>query len=550
MSKLKRRVTSTALALLLCLSCVPLSPFARAYSDCEDTWAADVIQKASDYGLMNGYPDGRFGVGEQMRRGEFAAVMCRMFGWELVEPETPSYKDCPASHWAFSYIETAAAHAAVDCIGYYRPDAYIRRGEMAKMLVRALGLDALARSSTASSLSLPFTDVTKDQGYIALAYDCGIIRGVPSENDTLKFLPNDSAPREQAAAMLVRCYERLQLQTDWINGFYADLPSMANSQIELADQMSVVSVGWGRLRFGAEDESYTFTTSSANGNSWYVPDDADAVTDYLAQQGVECHFSVQSTAEPFARTVDAGQVGSLIADLVAAAEPYDGLDIDFEGLSAKRREAFTAFITDLRAALPADKALTVCVPSDKYQKGYDFRALGDVCDKIIYMAHSHGWTSVPAYYVGGTDTYSPPAPLDEVYRDLHSALDPDTGVRDPSKLALQICIGSAGFQVDENGCLLSQTIYRPGPSTLAKRLRQETTVREWDAQAASPCLNYENEAGDLFKVWYEDAESISAKLSLARMLGVTGVSVWRMGAIPPYEDIPGYDVRSLFQLGG
>ena len=37
-------------------------------------------------------------------------------------------------------------------------------------------------------------------------------------------------------------------------------------------------------------------------------------------------------------------------------------------------------------------------------------------------------------------------------------------------------------------------------------------------------------------IWYEDAISINAKIELAKMFGVIGVSLWRLGNIPDYQE--------------
>ena len=37
-------------------------------------------------------------------------------------------------------------------------------------------------------------------------------------------------------------------------------------------------------------------------------------------------------------------------------------------------------------------------------------------------------------------------------------------------------------------------------------------------------------------VWYEDARSVAAKSQLARMLGLGGISLWRLGNLPAYDD--------------
>ena len=207
---LKRHLTPAFLAAVLTLTFSPLAPTAQAtYSDAENTWASAVIEQAAAYGLMEGYPDGRFGVGEHMTRAQFVTVLCRMFGWEISENPPSIHPDCE-SHWALPYIDAAAQHGIEDNGGLFRPDDYISRMEMAQMLVQALGYGRVAQSL--EDADLPFPDVTEGKGYAAIAYDLGIITGVEEKED-LKFLPTFSAPREQAAAMLVRVHDLLTAQS-------------------------------------------------------------------------------------------------------------------------------------------------------------------------------------------------------------------------------------------------------------------------------------------------------------------------------------------------
>ena len=53
-------------------------------------------------------------------------------------------------------------------------------------------------------------------------------------------------------------------------------------------------------------------------------------------------------------------------------------------------------------------------------------------------------------------------------------------------------------------------------------------------------------SGQHIFLWYEDARSIAEKLSCAKLVGVTSVSVWRLGLIPDYADEGlHYDVMSV-----
>ena len=184
-----------------------------------------------------------------------------------------------------------------------------------------------------------------------------------------------------------------------------------------------------------------------------------------------------------------------------------------------------------------------CPPDDWY-KGYDYRAIGEVCDKVILMAHDYQWTSVPEGYVGTKAPDSPVTPFPDIYRALSAITDPETGVQDKSKIVLQVSFAAAGFEVDENGLLADTTIYRPAPDTVAKRLAQAGTVVTYDESDRNPSALYTTEEGMTVRLWYEDARSVADKLTLARMMGITGVSVWRLGNVPTYIDIPDYDAWS------
>lgn len=547
----KRRICAAALTAVLLLSAAPLSPQARAFSDTSGHWAQADIDKAQSYSLMEGYPDGRFGIGVEITRAEFVTILCRMFDWEMISPTSPSYIDCGTGEWYYSAVETARAHDVMDGAGAFRPLDYISREEMAVMLVRALGYDTLAQEL--SSLSLPFTDVKNNVGYIAIAYDIGMIKGVAGPGGQLKFLPTHSATREEAAAMLVRVYERYNSKVDWLHGFYA---FSSYSQINLTADMDAVSVGWARLEYGADGA--TLNSTNSGGNDWVKPSDPTPATDYFTSHGVDYNLCVFGSATDSVTLADGSTTSTVaavvndsnaraqaISALVEAAGSYAGLTIDFEGLKGDTiKKNYVTFMEELRAALPKNKTLNVCVQPDTWYTGFDYRGLGNVCDKVILMAHDYQWTSVPASYVGTGNTDSPVTPFASVYEALRDITDPDTGVQDVSKIALAISFGTAGFHIDENGRLLETTIYHPGIDTLAGRLAQPDTVVTYSEKYRNPYAIYTNEEGERYKVWYEDARSVADKLQLAKLFGITGVSLWRVGTIPAST---GYNVLSAVQ---
>lgn len=526
-----KRLIALLLTLALMTSLVTVSA-AAGYRDVPDGhWASSDIEKADQYGLMQGYGEGVFGLGESLNRASFVTILCRMFSWEAVTPEAPSYIDVQPEQWYYTDVETAMAHGALDQTVSFRPEDPISREEMAIMLVRALGYEQLAEVNY--DFDLPFSDVTENEGYIALAWQIGMTNGI-EQNGKLLFQPNSSATREQAAAMLVRVYERCIADIEWLHAFYA---FRSYNQIEMTAHMDDISLGWARLEMG-EDGSPWVNTTTANDNSWVIPSEPEAALEYFTANNTPYNLNIFSDDSSILSTERSRATAAKA--IAAMAEGYAGITMDFETLRAADKNNFTSFMTTLRTALPADKSLFVCVspvvPDDVYYDGYDYRALGEICDKVILMAHDYQYTSVPDSYIGTNRTESPLTPFNKIYYALAAITDPDTGVTDRSKIALAISFGSVGWQINESDKLVEKKSYNPLPSTIITRLRQEDTVMGWSETYRNPNIYYTTENGKRYRLWYEDARSVMDKIELAQMFGITGVSLWRLGMVPDYSD--------------
>lgn len=526
-----KRMTAFLLTLALMSSLLTVSA-AAGYSDVPDGhWACSDIEKAGQYGLMQGYEDGRFGLEDSLTRAAFVTILCRMFSWETGTPETPSYIDVSPEQWYFANVETALANGALDRSISFRPEDPISREEMAVMLVRSLGYEQLAQANY--DFDLPFADVTENKGYIALAWQIGLTNGIEQDGKLL-FQPSASATREQAAAMLVRVYERYTSDIEWLHGFYA---FSSYSQIDLTDSMDAVSLGWARLEWDGDGMPWVNTTSQ-NDNEWVIPSQPEDALNHFEANGTPYNLNIYSADASILATE---QSRSAAAEAVAAlAADYAGITMDFEGLRAQDKAKFISFMTALRSVLPSGKSLYVCVtpvvPDDSYYDGYDYRALGDICDKVILMAHDYQFTSVPVGYIGTGRTESPLTPFNKIYYALAAITDPNTGVADRSKIALAISFGSVGWRVDEADKLVQQSSVHPAPSTIITRLRQSGTLMGWSELYRNPYIYYTTEDGSRYRLWYEDSRSVLDKIELARMFGITGVSLWRLGNVPDYSD--------------
>ena len=559
-----KKVLSYLLTLALTVALAAPMALAVGYTDIpKGAVLAGEVQKAVDYGLMNGYSATRFGYSDSMTRAQFTAVLVRMMGWETVTPETATYADVPADHTWYSVLETAAAHGVTDYDydsvsgKYFCPDKPITRADMSKLLVQALGLESAA-SSLNSNRMIPFSDCNHhspftdlpdgNEGYISVAYTIGMTKGI---TDTT-FGPNLTATRAQASAMLVRIYEKMKADTDFVHGFYA---ISSYGQLDLAETMDAVSVGWSRMTW--DGETALLATTSANGNEFCVPSGYDEVVERLEDWDTDLNLSVYMDASGGVAELLASEEGrqsaitQIINELTVSYKsigrnPYSGVTIDFEGVGSGSRENFVTFLRQLSAQLKdfPDRPLSlyVCVqpvPSDNsvYWNAYDYQSIGALADKVILMAHDYDPRNLDNYVDGPGDggfyyRHCPTTPLSRVYLDLRDVIERV----DPSKVALAFSARNIAWQIGEDGKLISGSPVNVSASTVVKRLSQPDTVHGWDKTYQQPYAIYTTEDGSRYFLWYQDEASVEAELRTAKLLGVTGVSLWRLGTIPDSAD--------------
>ena len=517
------------------------------------SWAVDEINSAVNYGLMEGMGDGQFGYGRTISRAEFVTVLVRMFGYDT-HIEGSSFSDVDEDSWYRPYIEAALKNGVIDEGTSFMPDTPIVRRDMAVMLVKALGYEGIAED--AAGYEIPFDDVTVDRGYITVAYDLGIINGTSEST----FDPENTAKREEAAAMLVRVYEKLEGEIEWLHGFYA---FSSYSQRSLISDMDAVSAGWSRLNFDLENGAW-LNTGYTDDNYWAIPESYEDIISYMETYSTPLNLNVYMDTSEQITLLDGSSTSALNYMLTSAnyrsqaitaimtevtrtyekigKNPYSGVTIDFEGLKGESvKSGFNAFLSELNVQLKEhDLSLYVAVQpalnSGEYYDGFDYKMIGQIADKVILMAHDYNARSMDGFV--GSEYYKTSAltPIDRVYYSLRKILDPNTGVQDASKVAIAISFSSIGWQIDENGKLLSATSIQPGGETLSNRMAQEDTEFGWSEEYKNPYIICYDDDGNRWYVYYEDSRSVDEKIKLARMFGITGVSVWRLGTVPQFEN--------------
>lgn len=533
---LRKKIAVLIAAVMTAQMSVPA--FAQEYSDVpRDHWAYSEIQRSGEIGFMSGMGDGTFGLGQNVTRAQFVSMLVRMFGWSA--SEGTGFSDVAPGDWYYSDVLTASDMGVLDTTEtYFRPNDNITREEMAVMIIKALGYGELAEEI--ANDGVPFSDVTENKGYISLAYEFGIISGRGGSI----FDPNGTALREDAAAMMVRCYDKYNSYVDFVHGFYA---FSSYSQKDMASKMDTVSFGWSRMEYSDED-GVVVNTTTQNDNEWNVPEGYTDIVEYLKDNNVETNLNVYMSASESddAETIlssaenRTAAVNAIIEELTVdykqlGYNPYSGVTIDFENLrGSEMRQNFTSFLTELNEELDSiGKSLYVAVQppmrSGAYFDGYDFKAIGEVCDKIIVMAYDYYAKTITSDVMESGFTTTPVTPFDEVYYALKVITDENTGVADKSKVVLGLSMSNVGWTVVD-GVIVNSTGKTYTYEEIADMINNGAEVKYSD-KYKNPYIVYDD-GEEKQIIWYEDETSVKDKIKLAEMFGTDGISIWRIGLIP------------------
>jgi len=203
---------------------------------------------------------------------------------------------------------------------------------------------------------------------------------------------------------------------------------------------------------------------------------------------------------------------TLIADLVAAARNFDGLQIDFENIPARAGDSFHSFLAELRAAL-GNKMFTIALPA-RFRKinddVFDYEKITPLVDRVLVMAYDEHWST------------SAPGPI----------------------ASLSWCKRVADYSlriIGKEKLIMGLPFYgrawgSPNPSqaylyTGIERIINENNVADIKRDNGIPTFEYEIPVN--VKVYYEDEYSLSARMEMYREMGIASIGFWRLGQETP-----------------
>jgi chitinase len=222
---------------------------------------------------------------------------------------------------------------------------------------------------------------------------------------------------------------------------------------------------------------------------------------------------------------------------------YDGVDIDWEQLRIRERDAFERLVQALRARLPKGKLLTIDVPDHGRGNPVSAMVAGkgvlpfvDLVNVMSYALAAPGYTPRVWHNAALEDAGTGLPSVDDAIAKYLDAGVPRQKLLMGVQFAGKIWHGGAGMR--EGGATQPAQTWQTRPSISKEILYRDlvrrpevANARRWDAEAGVPfaSTNAEGDGGDSF-LTYDDEESIRLKGAFARRQGLGGVMIWHLAS--------------------
>ena len=193
---------------------------------------------------------------------------------------------------------------------------------------------------------------------------------------------------------------------------------------------------------------------------------------------------------------------------------FDGIHIDFEGISAEDRVYLTQFMARLAPAMRNEgKLVTQAVPAKETDRtvgwagAFDYAALAEHNDYIVVMTYGYG--------IGVPQSTSP---FPWVERSIAYAASQMT--------AEKVLLGLAWYGYDWN--LTQKSVSAVTHYQAMERAASYGATMQYNDVVKTPYFKYTVD-GNEHEVWFEDSRSNDEKLDLVFSYDLAGAAGWRIG---------------------
>ncbi|MEQ1915897.1 MAG: glycosyl hydrolase family 18 protein, partial [Gallionella sp.] len=281
---------------------------------------------------------------------------------------------------------------------------------------------------------------------------------------------------------------------------------------------------------------YTVSTSTGNNtNSSFDWSTSNAVTQALANN-VKVHFcaTMFSGHATFLASSTAKQTFITNAINLLNARGGVGVNIDFEGMAASNKIAFTAFIQDLHTQLKAANSayeVTIAMPAVDWGGVMDISNLNSSVELFCIMAYD--------YYYGSSANAGPTSPtysLTTTYnQNISKSITYYLGQGAPkTKLICALPYYGREWSVASTTAGAATTGSTNSVTYKTSRINASGnfTTKLWEKNCYSPYYNYSGK-----QCFIDDAFSFDRKLEVIEQMGIGGTGIWALGYDDGYTDL-------------
>ncbi|WHH59953.1 glycosyl hydrolase family 18 protein [Petroclostridium sp. X23] len=267
-----------------------------------------------------------------------------------------------------------------------------------------------------------------------------------------------------------------------------------------------------------------FSITDENGT---IVDKADAkYVNWAHNNGYKVWALVDNSFDPDITNIilnDSEMREKIIQQLLMYAETYklDGINIDFENVYLKDKDMVTQFVRELvpmfkEQGLIVSIDVTVKSTNENWSMFYDRKALSEVVDYVALMAYDQHWSSSPKAGSVAQITWVENS-LKQVLKEVPA-----------DKLLLGLPFYAREWKEEMVNNKKKVTSKALSMKAVKKIISDKNANVSWDDESGQYYAQYK-EGQAIYKIWVEDARSITLKASLVSKYGLAGVASWRRG---------------------
>ncbi|MFL5752071.1 MAG: glycosyl hydrolase family 18 protein [Bacteroidia bacterium] len=287
---------------------------------------------------------------------------------------------------------------------------------------------------------------------------------------------------------------------------------------------------------------YTVDPNTGNNTNASFAWSSSAAVTAAINNGTNAHFcaTLFSSHTTFLASSTAQQ--TFITNVISLLNSRGGkgVNIDFEGMGASHKTAFTAFMqnlcTQVHAANP-NYEVSICLYAVDWSTVFDMPNLNPFVDFFTIMGYD--------YYYGGSTTAGPEAPLYNFQTGYNYTLAKSITYyikagATPSKLILGLPYYGREWETTAATAPSSTTGGFTATRTYAVVRNNASGYypaanKNWDANSFNPFYAFQV-AGAWRQTWIDDAYSMRKKFDLVNERGIGGIGIWALGYDDGYTD--------------